>query len=132
MKKISLFAITACMFMALSPTQLKANSEMKPISAIEAKTVQTTDQSARLVRIDQIETNSISVLNSSEKEEALKESLPMKNDQGRHGRGYERRHSDVNVVVSDRPHRDYNRHGGTVYYTAGGGLLLILILILIL
>lgn len=74
----------------------------------------------------------MSALNSSETKELLKESSPLQNDQGRHGRRYHQRQNrrDVDVTIRADRGRHYGHSGA--YIGGGGVLILILVLILVL
>lgn len=138
MKKLTLGIMAASMLLLFSPTQLKAGTENNTVSTTATTTVQSDDNNAEIVSLNEIKAKEMSTQSSTENKELLKESSSVKNDQGRHGRGYERRNRgrDVDVTirtdnVGRRNYDGYHRHSGA-YIGGGGVLLLIIILILIL
>lgn len=137
MKKLVLCVMTASMLLLFNSTQSKAATETNPVSTTMATTIQAEEPNADGVKLKEIKAIDMSTLGSSENKEMLKEVSSVKNDQGRHGRGYERRNRnrDVDVTVRSDNQGYYNQgyHSHSTAYIGGGGLLLlILILILVL
>lgn len=125
------------MLLLFSPTQLKAGTENNAVSTNATTTVKSEGANAEVVSLNEIKTIEMSTLNSTENKELLKEGSSVKNDQGRRGRGYERRNRnrDVDVTIRSDNQGYYNQgyHSHSTAYIGGGGvLILIIILILIL
>ncbi|MBA4410575.1 MAG: hypothetical protein Q8S54_14580 [Bacteroidota bacterium] len=140
MKKLTLYILTAFFMLSVIPTQLKAGTESNPAATTATSAIKSTEYNVAADRLAEINAIEMSTLNSSGTKELLKEASSVKNDQGRRGKGYEKRNknrgTDV-IIVSERRVRGdgyyegRHRHSGT-YIGAGGVLVLILILILIL
>jgi hypothetical protein len=132
MKKLTLSIMTASVLLLFSATQLKAGTESNSVSTSVTTTVNADDSNADAVRMNEIKALEMPALSSSANKELLKEGSSVKNDQGRHGRGYERRNRNRDVDVSIRADNPgYHSHSGA-YIGGGGVLLLIIILILFL
>lgn len=122
MKKLAFGIMTAFLLMSFIPTQLKAATESKPVSVPAIKTIESTNASTQLARLEEIKAMDLSTLSRSEKKELRQEVRVIKNDQD----GYGRRHRDG----GDRNY-DGRRGGGSVLFVGGGGLLIILLIILL-
>lgn len=126
MKKFTLCVLAASFILAVTPSQIKA--------ATDAETGKTTIKSTETVSgtepLSEIKSINLSSLSSSENKEALKESSPLANEQGRHNGRYRRANRDVDVTIQADP--GYRHHHSTAYIGGGGVIILIIILILIL
>lgn len=137
MKKLALCVMTASMLSLFCSTQSNAATDTNRAKATEVATATTVNPGMGVTSLDEIKPLNAKVLDSSEKNESLKEVSPLKNDQDEHGRGYNRRHRrDVDVTIQSNnrgPGYYEGRHGGGgAYIGIGGVLVLILILVLIL
>jgi len=127
MKKLTPFILATCFMLSVIPSQTKAATDTESAKTVLIST-EKTDKTDQLSEIKSIELNALS---TSEKNEVLKESSTLPNEQGRHnGRFNNRRNRDVDVTLqTDRGYR--HNHSGA-YIGVGGVLVIVLILILIL
>jgi len=134
MKKLTLGLMAAFMLFLFNPDKLKADNETTKTSSstISNTIAQSAELNSTKIKLSEIKSIDMPALNSSEKKELLKDSSPLQNDQGRHGRKYHQRQNRRDVDVTIRSDQSYrHRHSGA-YIGGGGVLLLILILILVL
>lgn len=134
MKKLTLSIFAAFFLMSFIPTQSKASTGSNPSTTTETANI---SSGANTDIINEIKPIDTSVLNSSETEETLKETSPVKDIQDEHSKRYNNRHQhdDVDVVVTAGHDDGYNngRHGHSgAYMGIGGVLVIVLILVLIL
>lgn len=126
MKKLTFCVLATCFILAVTPVQIKA--------ATNTETAKTTIKSTETVNgtepLNEIKSIDFSIKSSTENSEMLKESSPLKNEQGRHNGRYRRANRDVDVTI--RADQGYGHRHSTAYIGGGGVLVLILILILIL
>jgi hypothetical protein len=135
MKKLT-FSILATVFMlSVIPTQLKASTGSNLSETTENST--NISSGANTGRLNEIKPIEASLLNSTEKNEALKVASPVKSEQDEHGRRFRNRHqhAESDLVITSGHNDGYNneghRHSGA-YIGIGGVLVVVLIMVLIL
>lgn len=131
MKKYTLGLMAASMLLLASPTQLRAGTENNIGSTSTRTNVKSEATNSSDVRLNEIKTIELSSLSISTEKEALRESSPLQNEQGRHHGRYRNQQPIRDVDVTVQSDRGYHNHSGA-YIGGGGVLLLILILILVL
>ena len=117
MRKLTLSVMTALVLLFIVPTQLKAETEAKPVSVTLISTVKTTDMSVAMARVEAIKAMDRSEMSSLEKKELRKELRAIKSDLKDSSKG------DANAATINN---------GGVYLSVGAIIVIILLLILIL
>lgn len=124
---------------AVTPTQLRAEITVEPFPTTITSVTKSSDTNVETASLREIKPIDLSLSNSSEKKELLKELGLIKSDQDGRSRRYRERHPQREVDLTIRtnhqePRDGYPRnHNHRRAYVGGGGVfILILILILIL
>jgi len=105
----------ALMILTFNPAQLKADTN--PVPVVAARTIESTDVSVLIARVEKISSMDRSALSSSEKKELRKELRSIKSDLK------ERSKSDANNRVAT---------SGGVFVSVGALIVVILLLVLLL
>jgi len=119
MKKLMFYAMSACIFLLIFPTQLNAENNTKQLAATGTSVDVKAVAEAQLGRLIEISEMDLSTLSRAEKNELLAEVRAIKTEMD------EQSNNNTTAVTN-------YISGGGIYISVGGAILILILLILLL